>query len=60
MGTKRRARRSGLADALFTPAQQRVLGLLFGQPDRRFQNAEIIRLAKGGVGAVGDTPAIDG
>jgi len=32
--------------------QQRVLGLLFGQPDRRFQSAELIRLAKGGVGAV--------
>lgn len=42
----------GLADALFTPVQQRVLGLLFGQPDRRFQSAELIRLAKGGVGAV--------
>lgn len=43
---------SRLADALFTPVQQRVLGLLFGQPDRRFQSAEIIRLAKGGTGAV--------
>ena len=43
---------TGLAAALFTPVQQRVLGLLFGQPDRRFQSAEIIRLAKGGVGAV--------
>ncbi len=52
MGTKKSARRSGLADALFTPVQQRVLGLLFGQPDRRFQSAELIRLAKGGVGAV--------
>jgi predicted nucleotidyltransferase len=50
MGT--RAARSKLADALFTPVQQRVLGLLFGQPDRRFQSAEIIRLAKGGTGAV--------
>jgi predicted nucleotidyltransferase len=50
MGTK--APRSSLADALFTPVQQRVLGLLFGQPDRRFQSAEIIRLAKGGTGAV--------
>lgn len=44
--------RAGLADALFTPVQQRVLGLLFGQPDRRFQSAELIRLARGGVGAV--------
>lgn len=42
----------GLADALFTPVQQRVLGFLFGQPDRRYQSAELIRLAKGGVGAV--------
>jgi len=52
MGTRRSARRRGLADALFTPVQQRVLGLLFGQPDRVFQSAEIIRLARGGVGAV--------
>jgi len=43
---------SGLASALFTPVQQRVLGLLFGQPDRRFQSAEIIRLAASGTGAV--------
>jgi len=43
---------AGLADALFTPVQQRVLGLLFGQPDRRFQSAELIRMAKSGVGAV--------
>ena len=42
---------TGLADALFTPVQQRVLGLLFGQPDRRFQGAELIRLAKAGTGA---------
>lgn len=42
----------GLAAALFTPMQQRVLGLLFGQPERRFQSAEIIRLADSGTGAV--------
>ena len=29
-----------------------MLGLLFGQPARRFQSAEIIRLAAGGTGAV--------
>jgi predicted nucleotidyltransferase len=51
MGTKRADAGSGLAGALFTPVQQRVLGLLFGQPDRRFQSAEIIRLAKSGTGA---------
>lgn len=43
---------SGLAAALFTPVQQRVLGLLFGQPERRFQSAELIRLADSGTGAV--------
>jgi predicted nucleotidyltransferase len=43
---------SGLAAVLFTPVQQRVLGLLFAQPDRRFQSAELIRLAGSGTGAV--------
>lgn len=43
---------TGLAGVLFTPVQQRVLGLLFGQPDRRFQGAEVIRLAGSGTGAV--------
>ena len=43
---------ASLADALFTPVQQRVLGWLFGQPERRFQSAELIRLAKSGTGAV--------
>jgi predicted nucleotidyltransferase len=43
---------SGLADALFTPVQQRVLGLLFAQPKRRFQSGELIRAAKAGTGAV--------
>src|SRR6187455_1551387 len=42
---------AGLAAVLFTPVQQRVLGLLFGQPDRRFQSAEVIRLAGSGTGA---------
>lgn len=43
---------TGLAGALFTPVQQRVLGLLFGQPQRRFQSAELIRLADSGTGSV--------
>ena len=54
MGTARTPQRSGptgLAGALFTPVQQRVLGFLFGQPDRRFQSAELIRLANAGTGA---------
>lgn len=49
MGT--RSAPSGLADALFSPVQQRVLALLFGQPSRRFQSAELIRLAGSGTGA---------
>lgn len=53
MGTRRTKPlpRSSLADALFTNVQQRVLGLLFGQPARRFQSAELIRLAASGTGA---------
>lgn len=42
---------TALAGVLFTPVQQRVLGLLFGQPERRFQSAELIRLAGAGTGA---------
>jgi predicted nucleotidyltransferase len=51
MGTKGSTRGQGISDALFTPVQQRVLGLLFGQPRRRFQSAEVIRLVGGGTGA---------
>jgi predicted nucleotidyltransferase len=43
---------SALAEALFSTVQLRVLGLLFGQPDRSFQGAELIRLVAGGDGAV--------
>jgi len=44
---------SGLADALFSTTQQRVLGLLFGQPDRSFYTREVIALAgEGGSGAI--------
>lgn len=52
MGTKQVSPTSALASALFSPVQQRVLGLLFGQPGRRFQSAELIRLAGSGIGAV--------
>ncbi len=45
MGTT--VRKPSLAGALLTPVQMRVLGLLFGQPDRRFQSGELIRLARG-------------
>lgn len=42
---------SGLADALFTSVQQRVLALLFGQPSRRFQSAELMQRVNAGRGA---------
>ena len=48
--TRLRASRSAtLADALFTGTQQRVLGLLFGQPARSFYATEVISLAGSGV-----------
>jgi hypothetical protein len=49
---QRSARRSSLADALFSTTQQRVLSLLFGQPDRSFDAIELIRLVGAGSGAV--------
>lgn len=50
--TPRRRRESSLADALFSTTQQRVLGLLFGQPERSFYATELIGLAGAGSGAV--------
>jgi predicted nucleotidyltransferase len=43
---------AGLAGALFSMTQQRMLGLLFGQPDRRFYANELIDLTGSGSGAV--------
>jgi predicted nucleotidyltransferase len=43
---------SSLADALLTSTQQKVLGLLFGQPDRSFFVTQIMDFAKSGRGAV--------
>lgn len=43
---------TSLADALFSATQQRVLGLLFGQPERSFYATELIGLAGGGSGGV--------
>ena len=42
----------GLASALFTHTQQRVLGLIFGQPDRDFALSELIATSGAGSGAV--------
>jgi len=41
-----------MADALFTSTQQRVLGFLFGQPDRSFFVTELVALVDSGRGAV--------
>lgn len=42
----------GLGAALFSKTQQRVLGLLFGNPGRSYYLNEIVRLAGVGIGAV--------
>ena len=44
--------RATLASALFTVTQQRMLGLLFGQPGRSFFATELIGLTGSGSGAV--------
>jgi predicted nucleotidyltransferase len=44
--------RVSMLDALFPLAKQRVLALLFGQPERAFATMELIRLADVGSGAV--------
>jgi predicted nucleotidyltransferase len=52
LGAKRAPPPVSLASALFGSTQQRVLGLLFGQPDRSFYATELIALARAGSGAV--------
>lgn len=52
VATERSGASTSLADALFTTTQQRVLGLLFGQPDRSFYTKELIGLTGSGSGAV--------
>ena len=43
---------SQLSDALFTATQQKVLGLLYGQPNRSFYTKEILRLTGMGVATI--------
>ncbi len=56
MGTRKDTdgspQRASLADALFSSTQQRVLGLLFGQPERSFFATEVIGRVGAGSGAV--------
>jgi hypothetical protein len=46
------ASKSALLDALFSPVEQRVLTLLFGQPRRRFRSGELMDLIQAGTGGV--------
>jgi predicted nucleotidyltransferase len=48
----RAAARTSLAGALFSNTQQRILSLLFGQPQRSFYANELIALTGSGSGAV--------
>lgn len=43
---------TSIAEALFTKTQQRVLGLLYGKPDKSFYTNEIVRMAAMGRGTV--------
>jgi predicted nucleotidyltransferase len=53
MGTRRSPdRRTSLANALFSRTQQRVLGLLYGNPERSFFATEIFAHAGAGRGTV--------
>lgn len=55
MGVRKRSAKNpskaSLADALFTKTQQRVLGLLFGQPDASFYATELMKRTGSGSGA---------
>ena len=50
--SRQQGARAGIAGALFTATQQRVFGLLFGQPERSFFATELINLTGAGSGAV--------
>jgi predicted nucleotidyltransferase len=43
---------TNIGDALFTKAQQKLLALFFGQPERSFYLNEIVRIANMGKGAI--------
>ncbi|MGD0188127.1 MAG: nucleotidyltransferase domain-containing protein [Roseiarcus sp.] len=43
---------ASLSNALFSNVQQRVLGLIFGHPERSFYASEIVRNVRSGTGAV--------
>lgn len=43
---------TSIGEALFTKTQQRVLGLLFANPERSYYTNEIVRFADAGIGTV--------
>ncbi len=43
---------TSIGDALFTKTQQRLLSLIFGQPDQSLYLNELVRLAQVGRGSV--------
>lgn len=45
-------KKTSMGEALFTKTQRRVLGLLFGNPDRSYYANEIVRFAGAGIGTV--------
>jgi predicted nucleotidyltransferase len=51
MGMPRKPKNQAIS-ALFSSTQGEVMGLLFGQPDRRFMGSELIQLIGRGTGAV--------
>ena len=57
MGTLKKTKevkktQKGFMEALFTSTQRKVLGLLFGQPKRRYFMSELISIAESGSGTV--------
>lgn len=52
MGMINTSANTSIADALFSKVRQRVLGVLYGAPDRSFYTNEVIGLAQSGAGAV--------
>ena len=52
MGTKQFPASTTMADALFPRVRQRVLAILYGNPERSFFAGELMALAQSGRGAV--------
>jgi predicted nucleotidyltransferase len=52
MGTSTTSQPFSLSSALFSKVQQRVLALIFGNPERSFYTREIVKNVDSGIGAV--------